>query len=174
MNTKSLTFTGLFAALVFIFTFTFKIPVGGVLGYAHLGDMFIIISAWMLGRKYAPYAAAIGAALADFASGFAVWVLPTLIVKFVFTFVICIIAEKVFDGSYRGYLAGTAAGMVVHIAGYSLAWYIIGGAAGVAASIIPLVLQTVIGFVLGNIAVNRFSHSKNIVKLQKMARGQTA
>ena len=72
MKAKNITMTGLFAALVFLFTFTFKVPEGGMLGYAHLGDMFIIISVWMLGRKYAPFAAGIGAAIADIASGFAV------------------------------------------------------------------------------------------------------
>ncbi|MDY6038847.1 MAG: ECF transporter S component [Eubacterium sp.] len=172
MKVKSITFTGLFTALIFIFTFTFKIPAGNTLGYAHLGDMFIIISAWMLGGKYAPFAAGLGAMLADFASGFAVWMLPTFIVKFVMAATIGIIAEKLFDGNYKGYLIGTLIGAILHIAGYSLAWYVLAGSTGAASAFVPLCLQTFIGVVLGNIIVFRLEKTATGQKLQIMARGE--
>ena len=107
MNTKQITFAALFAALIFIFTFTLKIPVGGAVGYAHLGDMFIIMAAWVLGRRTAPLAAGLGAALADFASGFAVWIVPTFIIKFLMAYIICMIAEKILKERYAGYIVGT-------------------------------------------------------------------
>ena len=77
---KQVCLAGLMAAMVFVFTFTFKIPIGP-LGYAHLGDAFIIIAVWILGGKQAWFPAALGAALADFAAGYVMWIVPTAIVK---------------------------------------------------------------------------------------------
>lgn len=175
MDVKKITFTGLFAALIFIFTFTFKIPSISGLGYAHLGDMFIIISVWMLGRKHAPLAAGIGAALADIASGFAIWALPTFMIKFIMASIIGIIAEKILEEKYMGYLIGTIVGGLVHIAGYLLAWIVIGG--GMAAAVgafVPLSIQTLIGIVLGNIVVFTFIKSSVAYKMKAMVKGDLA
>lgn len=49
VNVRYITFTAVMAALVFVFTFTFKIPLGT--GYTHLGDMMIFLAAWLLGGK---------------------------------------------------------------------------------------------------------------------------
>lgn len=43
VNVRYITFTAVMAALVFVFTFTFKIPLGT--GYTHLGDMMIFLAA---------------------------------------------------------------------------------------------------------------------------------
>ena len=45
VNVRYITFTAVMAALVFVFTFTFKIPLGT--GYTHLGDMMIFLAAWL-------------------------------------------------------------------------------------------------------------------------------
>ena len=55
VNVRYITFTAVMAALVFVFTFTFKIPLGT--GYTHLGDMMIFLAAWLLGGKKAAPAA---------------------------------------------------------------------------------------------------------------------
>lgn len=52
VNVRYITFTAVMAALVFVFTFTFKIPLGT--GYTHLGDMMIFLATWLLGGKKAP------------------------------------------------------------------------------------------------------------------------
>lgn len=67
VNVRYITFTAVMAALVFVFTFTFKIPLGT--GYTHLGDMMIFLAAWLLGGKKAAPAAGLGACLADLALG---------------------------------------------------------------------------------------------------------
>lgn len=171
MKAKNITMIGLFAALVFLFTFTFKVPEGGMLGYAHLGDMFIIISVWMLGRKYAPFAAGIGAAIADIASGFAVWALPTFVIKFVFAALIGLVAEKYGEGRFRGFLLGGLIGGVFHVAAYSVVWVVVGGIATAISALLPLAMQTLIGYVLGNIMVNRLEASKIGNRLKEMAQG---
>lgn len=48
-NVRALCFTAVMAALIFVFTFTFKIPLGT--GYAHLGDSIIFLSIALLGSK---------------------------------------------------------------------------------------------------------------------------
>ena len=165
---RSLCYTALMIALVFIFTFTFKIPLGS--GYAHLGDMFIIVSAWLLGTKRAPIAAALGASLADLAGGYAIWILPTFLVKFAMALTICLIAEKIFHQSKTGYVVGCIVGAIVHIIGYEIAYYfILGGMGGVIAAFVPLLLQTVVGLVLGLTVVTVLSANKAGQRLKAAA-----
>lgn len=81
-KTKLITFTGMFAALVFIATWAIHVPAGLNGGYIHLGDAFVYLAAAALPLPYAMLASAIGAGLADlFTPGAAVWVLPTIIIK---------------------------------------------------------------------------------------------
>lgn len=165
---KKVCLAGLMAAMVFIFTFTFKVPIGP-LGYAHLGDAFIIIAVWILGGKQAWFPAALGAGLADFASGYVMWIAPTVIVKTLMAITIFLVAEKVFNSKTIGYILGIIAGAVVHIAGYSVAWYIIGGKAGLTGAIVPLVIQTVVGAVLGVVLISILNSTGAGKKLKSMA-----
>ena len=79
MKTKQLTLTAMMSAFVFIATFVPKIPIP--LGYAHLGDAAIFLSVIFCGRKVGILSGIIGSALADFLSGFPLWILPTIIIK---------------------------------------------------------------------------------------------
>ena len=166
---KSICLAGVMAAMVFVFTFTFKVPVGSM-GYAHLGDAFIIVSVWILGGKRAWIPAALGAGLADLATGYVIWILPTAIVKMLFALTIFLIAEKIFKCKTIGYVLGVIAAAAVHIVGYSLAWYIIGGAAGLTGAIIPLVIQTAIGAALGTIMLIMLNSAGAGKKLKSMVR----
>ena len=72
-------YAGLFAALTALLTAALHIPVGN--GYVHCGDAVIYLAAAMLPLPYAAGAAAVGGALADVLSGYAVYALPTFIIK---------------------------------------------------------------------------------------------
>lgn len=72
-------YAGLFAALTALLTAVLHIPVGN--GYVHCGDAVIYLAAAMLPLPYAAGAAAVGGALADVLSGYAVYALPTFIIK---------------------------------------------------------------------------------------------
>ena len=48
---KTMVKTGLFMAIIFVFTYTFKIPVSLTGGYTHLGDAAIFLAVMLLGRK---------------------------------------------------------------------------------------------------------------------------
>ena len=67
-QTLTLALSGMMAALVFVATYFFKLPVSITQGYIHLGDGFILLGASLLGWASVP-AAAIGSALADLLGG---------------------------------------------------------------------------------------------------------
>ena len=79
INTKSLALAAMFAALVTVTTAFIKIP--APLGYAHAGDSMVYLAACALPSPLGFIAAAIGGALADLISGYAVFSVPTAIIK---------------------------------------------------------------------------------------------
>ena len=71
--------TAVFMALTCVATMMVQIPIP--LGYAHLGDSVILICAFFFGPVVGALAGGIGSAMADILTGFAVWAVPTLIIK---------------------------------------------------------------------------------------------
>lgn len=80
-KTKQIVLSALFAAMVFVCTRFTQIPIFGGQGYVHIGDAFVFLSASMLPAPFAVAASAIGSGLADFTSGYTMYVLPTAIIK---------------------------------------------------------------------------------------------
>ena len=76
---KRIVLTGLFSALIFVFTAYIHVPTGA--GYTHAGDGFIYLAACMLPTPYAVAAGIIGGALADGLTGFPVWIPATIVIK---------------------------------------------------------------------------------------------
>ena len=72
-------YAGLFAALTALLTAALHIPVGN--GYVHCGDAVIYLAAAMLPLPYAIGASAVGGMMADLLSGYAVYALPTFLIK---------------------------------------------------------------------------------------------
>ena len=68
------------AALIVIATRFLSIPLP-VVGYVHLGDALLFLSASLLPTPYAIGAAVIGAGLADLTSGFALYLPATILIK---------------------------------------------------------------------------------------------
>lgn len=80
-TTSALVLTAVLIALATLFTMYTKIPVPGIRGYFNVGDVVIMTSALLLGRKYGAYIGAIGPALADLFLGYVVFVPITFVVK---------------------------------------------------------------------------------------------
>lgn len=78
-KTLEVTMTGLFAAIIFIFTMFIKIPMGP--GYIHVGDGIVYLFASMVFGPWAAIAGAIGEGLADIVGGYAIYAIPTAIIK---------------------------------------------------------------------------------------------
>lgn len=71
--------SGVFAAIVFVFTAYLHIP--SHTGYTHVGDGFIYLSACILPTPYAVFVGAAGALLADCFTGFAMWAPGSVVIK---------------------------------------------------------------------------------------------
>ena len=76
---KLMCFSGIFTAIVFVFTAYLHIP--SHTGYTHVGDAFIYIAACLLPLPYAMFVGAGGALLADCLTGFAIWAPGSIIIK---------------------------------------------------------------------------------------------
>ena len=73
--------TAVCMTVVFMMTFMPRIPIP--FGYAHLGDAVIFLLILFLPRRQAGFAASIGSAFSDLLGGFPIWILPTLVIKWV-------------------------------------------------------------------------------------------
>ena len=79
------TYTAVFSAIILFSTMLVKFSTGLGEGYIHFGDCFIYLSACVLPFPYCLVASAIGGAFADILGGYAVWAIPTAIIKILIT-----------------------------------------------------------------------------------------
>lgn len=122
--------TGLFTALVFVFTAYLHIP--SHTGYTHVGDGLIYLAACLLPLPYAVFAGAVGALLADCLTGFAMWAPATAVIKAVTVFFFSSRRDKIVTrrnivallpaaalcaGGYYGYEALITQNLVAPLAG---------------------------------------------------------
>ncbi len=77
---RKLIYSALFAALCFVVTYMVIIPLPH--GYVNAGDVFVLLAGFCLGPIYGGVAAALGSALADLASGYALYAPATALIKF--------------------------------------------------------------------------------------------
>ncbi len=112
MKTKQLTLAAMMTAFVFVATFVPKIPIP--LGYAHLGDAAIFLSVIFGGRRVGILSGVIGSALADFLSGFPIWIVPTILIKAAEAEIFWRLREK-------NFLLSLITASLVMAAGYTLA-----------------------------------------------------
>lgn len=80
-TTQQIVYTALMAALIFVTTFSIRIPVPFTQGYIHAGDSMIFIAVLILGWRNGAIAAGMGSALSDLLAGYTQYVIPTLIIK---------------------------------------------------------------------------------------------
>jgi uncharacterized membrane protein len=79
INTKKLVITAMFTALIALATIVVQIPIP--IGYVNLGDMFVLLSAFVLGAGYGCVAAGIGSSIADIIVCYAIYAPATFIIK---------------------------------------------------------------------------------------------
>lgn len=118
-----LCFSAMFAALICVATRIIQVPAPSG-GYMHLGDCFILIASWVLGPVYGFAASAIGSALADYTSPFAVYVPGTLIIKGLMSSLAAVIMRVFVKRSPRlrlvGFFVSGLAAEVFMVSGYFL------------------------------------------------------
>lgn len=163
-TTLDISVIGLMSALVFVGTYFFKIP--SPFGYTHLGDCMIILTVCLFGTRRGVLAGMIGAGLSDFLGGYAIWVLPTMILKGLWAAIAGFVTYKLLPGYKYSWLIGSVAGGIVHVIGYTLVKIPLYGIGVAFGEIFTLSLQTAAGIVFGGAAYLALSQSPAIKKLQ--------
>lgn len=141
-------------AVICITTMLIQIPIP--LGYAHLGDAFILLTVTFLGKREGIWAGGIGSAMADLLTGYTQWVIPTFIIKAILALIAGII---MFDenGHFRLTNIRTAAAAVISMAWMVFGYVVVGGilygsmAAGLASApglIVKSILNIVVYYVV--------------------------
>ncbi len=114
--------SGVMVALVFVFTAYLHIP--SVNGYVHVGDGFIYFAACLLPLPYALFVGAVGAALADCLTGYAVWAPGSAVIKALLVLCFCRKGNKIASG--RNWVALLPAA-VICVGGYYLYGSVLAG-----------------------------------------------
>ena len=143
-NAVQICITALFTAIVCVATMIVEIPIP--LGYAHMGDSMILLSTYLLGPFLGMFCAGIGSAMADLLTGYAVWALPTLIIKSLMPWV----AYAFFKNkNFLFKVIGSVASLLVMTAGYVIAGSLIYGSVAVGLTQTPgLLLKSVVNLVV--------------------------
>ncbi len=124
-SAKKLSLIGVLGAVVCVLTMYPQIPVPATNGYIHLGDAAVFVASAVLDPVSAALAAGIGSSLADLLSGYAHWMLPTLIIKGLMAMLMSFIVKRGF--SYATIGIGMLCSGCVMIAGYFVAGGIMKG-----------------------------------------------
>ena len=98
IHLRYLVMSSLFAALILVATRFFQIPIPATGGYLHPGDALCLLAAWLLPLPYGMAAAATGTMLADLLSGYAMYAIPTFLIRLV----VVLAAKLIFRLLYRG------------------------------------------------------------------------
>jgi len=146
-KTKVLVMTALMAAIIFVATYLIRIPNPTTGGYSHLGDCMIFLAIVILGRRNGSLAAGLGGALSDFLAGAPIWILPTLVIKYVMGFIMGTIIKS-YPESHKLQLIGAIIGGLFQIIAYTLVKVILIGTEAAVLSIPNVTLQTAFGIVV--------------------------
>ena len=168
LSLKRITKIAMMAAIIFVCTYTFKVPIAITGGYTHLGDCAIFVGVMILGRKDGTVAAAVGAALSDLLGGFLIWVIPTFVIKGVMAFVMGTVVEKVLPEKKGNWLLGAILGGILQIIGYQLVKIVLISPAAALATIPTITAQTVAGIVIGAVVITVLQSSRVLERLQRM------
>ena len=151
-KTRLAVLTAMFAALIIVTTAYLKIP--APLGYAHLGDSMIYLSASILPAPFGFLAAGIGGALADLLAGYPQWAIPTAVIK-MFNVLPFFIVGLVMKGSPKlgrivnpPYLLMLIPSTIVTLGGYFAANTLMYDIGAATAELLPNLFQSIVGAIV--------------------------
>lgn len=168
-HTKKIVFSALFAGIIFVATFVFIVPLP--YGYFNCGDIFVLLSGWLLGPLYGGLASGIGSCLADVISGFALYAPVTFIVKFLVSLSAWfmqsilkkLIKNKKFDFFCR--IISAIISEMIMVIGYFIYESFLYGLTGGVLSIVGNLMQALIGAVAGAFLVSALYVIKPLKKI---------
>ena len=169
MKSKTIAVYALMSALVTVATFAIRIPMVATDGYLNIGDGIVLFTGVAFGPLAGFIAGGIGSALADLISGYAHWILPTLLIKGAegaLAGVLFFLLKKLRANRFLS--AGIAAlpSAIMMVAGYFIASWIMKGSAAVAFTSVPgNAIQGAVGIVLAILLLFSTSRIKSFSEI---------
>ena len=164
--TKKIVMTALFMALTMIATMFIRISLP--FGYVNLGDVFVLLSVFILGPLYGTIAAGIGSGLADL-FGYAAYAPGTIIIKSAMALVAWLIYKLLLSATHKrtfAEIAGGIVGAILMAFGYFIYEILFFTTPAVAIVNAPWnLLQGGIGIVLSVIVMRVLTNTKTLEKL---------
>lgn len=157
-KTSIMVMSALFMAITCVCTMFIKIPTAA--GYVHLGTMVVFLGVYVLGLKYGVLAGAVGTALADLLSGYAIWAPGSFAVVLLVTLVYAALINRSYkkkEGIGRVPDAGEIAGIILAALIFVLGYFMYGGSLvydswpAALLVVIPNLLQVLVGIFLARI-----------------------
>ncbi|MDR0518628.1 MAG: ECF transporter S component [Clostridiales Family XIII bacterium] len=113
-----ITRTALMAAIIFVVTYVVRIPIPFASGgYLNIGDTPLYIAAYLLGGPAGAVAGALGASMSDMVAGYALYALPTAVIKGAMGFV-C--GSLMREGGMKRFTLASVLGGAMMVGGYAL------------------------------------------------------
>lgn len=162
-TTRNIVLSSILSALVFIATYIIKIPFSSQ-GYFNIGDCIVLLCGWILSPSYAFLSAGIGSLLADIVSGYAIYAIPTLIIKGLMA-VSAHYIYKLLSVRINKIIARVLSGLVgelVMVLGYFIFEVFLYGVVLASLNIPGSLFQGIVGFILSIILINIFNKNKII------------
>ena len=153
---KCITATALFTALIFLSTAFIKFPI--TLGYVHVGDVFILLSSFMLPPVFSVIASALGSMFADILAGI------TLFAKGLMALVASMFFYK--KVNVVRFLLGAIVGSIVMVASYFVFEGIMYGWEMAVINLPMQFVQPAIAIVIGGAMIFAFVKTPYMVKLK--------
>ena len=146
MKTRKIVQSALIAALCCVATLVIQIP-SPMNGYVNLGDVFVLLSGFLLSPIYGGAAAGVGSMLADLISGYGIYAPATLVIKFLMAFCVALIMKRKNNAATR-VLSGVIAELIMIVGYFGFACLLMGEGFGAVASIPGNAVQGVVGILV--------------------------
>ncbi len=159
---KCITATALFTALIFLSTAFIKFPI--TLGYVHVGDVFILLSSFMLPPVFSVIASALGSMFADILAGYVIYAPITLFAKGLMALVASMFFYK--KVNVVRFLLGAIIGSIVMVASYFVFEGIMYGWEMAIVNLPMQFVQPAIAIVIGGSMIFAFVKTPYMVKLK--------
>ena len=167
-NVTKLIKAAVFAALACVCTMMISIPLGGG-GYANLGDTIVVTAGFFGGPVFGSLAAAIGSAMADILSGYAIYAPATFIIKGLMALVVSLICKSVSKNGFSWQIIPAALiSEVVMVLGYFVFEIFVYDVSVAIVDIPGNSVQGICGIVFSTILVSVLNANKNVRKLIKI------
>lgn len=148
-NIKMIVLAAMLSAFVCLATFI-AIPVPMTHGYAHLGDVAVLLCGFVLGPLYGALAAGIGSAFADLFMGFAVYIPATFVIKGAVALAAALVMKCIRNRFKYAQLPCALSALCAEIimpVGYFLYEVILYGVPGALGSVVGNITQAIVGII---------------------------